>query len=291
MQIFLTGGTGFIGSHVINQAYTKGYSIKALRRTPNSEPRVPLQCDPCWIDKTMADLSPKDFSGCEAVVHLAAHSANVPYDSLENCIRENVLAPLQMFRIAIKSGIRRFIVAGSCFEFGRCGEREEFIRPDSGLEPVSSYPASKAAASVAFHALACEENLELLILRIFQVYGEGELQTRFWPSLRKAALAGENFLMTAGEQVRDFINVADVAARFVESIGRTDLKSGQPLFENVGSGHPLTLADFATQWWEKWDAKGDLMVGVLPHRKDEVMRFVPHIAATCPLETKHHHSD
>jgi nucleoside-diphosphate-sugar epimerase len=279
MLLFLTGGTGFIGSHFINQAHAAGHEIIALRRSPGSLPRVPLHTQPQWLDHPIDRITASDFTGCEALVHLAAHSANVPYDTLESCITQNVLAPLALFRAAIASGLKRFIVAGSCFEYGRCGERHGSIPPDAGLEPVSSYPASKAAASVAFHSLACEENLELLILRIFQVFGEGELETRFWPSLRKAALAGEDFPMSPGLQVRDFINVTDVAADFVRALDRDDLKPGNPVVENLGSGNPRSLIDFATQEWKKLKATGKLLPGAVPMRHNEVMRFVPEISA------------
>lgn len=277
MRIFLTGGTGFVGSHFINQAHRAGHEIVALRRSLASRPRVALDRPPLWIDVSLEEVCPGHLEGCGALVHLAAYSANVPYDTLENCIRHNVLAPLTLFRTAIVGGIRRFIVAGSCFEYGRAGERYEFIPADAPLEPVDSYPASKAAASVAFHALACEENLELLILRIFQVYGEGELESRFWPSLRHAALAGEDLAMSEGSQVRDFTHVSDVAASFVKALSRKDLAAGRPVIENIGSGRPLTLAEFAREQWVRFGATGNLSTGAVPMRRNEVMRFVPEV--------------
>jgi nucleoside-diphosphate-sugar epimerase len=275
MKLFLTGGTGFIGSHFVNQAHAAGHEIVGLRRTPASTPRVALVKEPFWIDKAQDEVEAADLAGCEAVVHLAAHSANVPYDTLEACITHNVLGPLKLFRAAVAAGIRRFIVAGSCFEYGRAGERYEFIPPDAPLEPTASYPASKAAASVAFHAFTCEESVEMLILRIFQVYGEGEAESRFWPSLRLAARTGGDFPMSEGLQVRDFINVVDVAAGFVAALDRQDLQAGQPLIENLGSGRPQSLADFAETEWKRFGATGSLIKGATPMRKNEVMRFVP----------------
>lgn len=275
MLLFVTGGTGFIGSHFINQAHAAGHRMVALRHRPESLPRVPLEREPTWIDRPMDQLTADDFRDCGALVHLAAHSANVPYDSLENCLLQNVLAPLAMMRAAAAAGVRRFIVAGSCFEYGRAGERYEAIPTDAPLEPTASYPASKAAASVAFHALACEENFELLILRIFQVFGEGEPESRFWPGLRRAALAGEDFPMSEGLQVRDFIDVRDVAAAFVQAVGRTDLQAGQPRIEHLGSGRPQSLIEFARGQWSAFQATGKLLPGAMPMRPNEVMRFVP----------------
>ena len=277
MKLFVTGGTGFIGSHFINQAHAAGHEIVALRRGLESRPRVALDVEPSWLTKQMRDVTEDDFLGCEVLVHLAAHSANVPYDSIENCIQYNVIDPLIMFRVAKNAGINRFIIAGSCFEYGRSGERYGDISVDAPLEPTSSYPASKAAASVAFHAFACESNVSLLILRIFQVYGEGEDPSRFWPSLRKAAISGEDFSMTSGKQVRDFINVKDVVRVFVDALERHDLVDGQPMIENLGAGKPKTLAEFAQTEWDSFGGQGKLILGAVDQRPNEVMRFVPEI--------------
>ena len=90
MKIFLTGGTGFIGSHFVNQAHRAGHEIIALRRSASSLPRIPLQRQPVWINKAMTELAAEDFAACEALVHLAAYSANMPYDTLPNCIRPDL---------------------------------------------------------------------------------------------------------------------------------------------------------------------------------------------------------
>jgi len=277
MKIFVTGGTGFVGRHFVNQALQAGHEILALRRAPAAITRPALPMEPHWIEGNLESLRAEHFQGCTALVHLAAHSANVPYDSLENCVRWNVLAPLQMCSVAAQAGVGTFIVAGSCFEYGRSGERYEFIPPEAPLEPTQTYPTSKAAAAVAFHGFACERNVRLLLLRIFQVFGEGELESRLWPSLRRAALAGADYPMTLGEQVRDFIPVEQVAAAFVAALTRTDFQPGRPRIENLGTGRPQTLRAFAEHWWRQWQAPGRLRPGAIPYRANEVMRYVPQI--------------
>ncbi|HEY5769229.1 MAG TPA: NAD-dependent epimerase/dehydratase family protein [Terrimicrobium sp.] len=277
MKVFLSGGTGFIGSHFVNQAHQAGHEIMALRRSASSQPRVPLQRQPVWINKAMTELAADDFAACDVLVHLAAYSANVPYDTLPNCIHWNVQAPLAMFAAAFSAGVASYVVAGSCSEYGRSAERYPLIPPDAPLEPTGSYSASKAAASVAFHAWACEANTRLLILRIFHVFGEGEADSRFWPSLRRAALAGEDFPMTSGEQIRDFIPVEQAAGSFVKAIDRSDIVAGRPRVENIGTGQPQSLKQFAEHWWKVWGARGRLIFGAQPHRPDEMMRYVPKV--------------
>jgi len=275
MRIFVTGGTGFIGSHFISLAQSAGHSIRAQRRAMTSQPRILLAREPEWLDRAMTELVPGDFEGCDAVVHLAAHSANVPYDSMESCVLHNVLEPIRLFRAGIAAGIRRFVVAGSCFEYGRSCDRYEQVPTDAPLEPTNRYAASKAAASAVFSALAAEENIELVLLRIFQVYGEGELETRFWPTLRRRALAGEDMPMSAGLQVRDFVPVETVAQSFIKAVERGDVQPGIPMVENVGSGRARTLAEFAAEEWKRFGATGRLALSEVPMRPGEVMRIVP----------------
>jgi len=221
-------------------------------------------------------LEPEHISDIDVVVHLAAHSTNVPYDTLENCLYWNLTVSLRMLERAFQAGVKRFVLAGTCLEYGRAGERYEFIPVTAPLEPTQSYPASKAAASVAALGFAAEKHVSLSILRPFQVYGEGELATRLWPSLRAAALAGRDFPLTPGEQVRDFISVQKVAARFLAELASPP-PEGQPRIVNVGTGVPRTLRDFAEDSWRQFGSTGRLLIGALPYRPNEVMRFVPEI--------------
>ena len=277
MKIFVTGGTGFIGSHFLQCALDAGHEVLALRRSSKSRPRIPLSREPDWLDKSMPEIEEGELVGCEVLVHLAAHSANVPYDTLENCLVWNVIEPVKLFEKAIAAGLPRFVVAGSCFEYGTAGERYQSIPVDAPLEPTQTYPASKAAASIAFSQLAIERKVELILLRIYQVFGEGETESRLWPSLRRAALAGEDFPMTKGEQIRDFIPVEQVAAQFLEACERSDLSPGDPIVENIGTGQPQTLREFAETWWQHWQATGSLKPGAIPYRPHEIMRYVPQV--------------
>jgi nucleoside-diphosphate-sugar epimerase len=123
-----------------------------------------------------------------------------------------------------------------------------------------------------------EHRLKLQYLRIFQVFGEGEAETRLWPSLRKAALAGEDFSLTSGEQVRDFTNVSKVARDLVDSLSTfPNVDPGEPLVKHVSKGQPMSLKEFVEHWWDEWGAKGKLRFGEEPYRDGEVMRYVPEL--------------
>lgn len=276
MKVFLTGGTGFIGSHLLNELTTQGHEVVALRRE-GSRPRIPLEREPEWIEAPMDSLPVGVFRGCEALIHLAAHSANVPYDTLENCLYWNLKVSLDLVERAAEECVQRFLLAGSCFEYGKSGERYEFIPVDAPLEPTQTYPVSKAAAAVALTGWARCTQRSLSYHRIFQVYGEGEAEGRLWPSLRRAALAGEHFPMSPGGQVRDFTPVEFVARHFAEALERPPVPAGEPEIHHVGTGKPTTTLEFARHWWSRWKAAGKLLPGALPYREGEVMRYVPEV--------------
>ena len=274
MKILLTGGTGFIGSHFLNQALAAGHKVRALRRSPISKPRIPILRQPEWLERQLDQVSVADLEGCDVVVHLAAHSVQYPIDTLANCLHWNLIAVLALFEQARLAGVQHFIVAGSCFEYGRSGERYDAIPTDAPLEPTNSYAASKAAASIALRQWAEQHQLSLEILRVFHVFGEGEAETRFWPSLRRAALAGEDFSMTGGEQIRDFLAVESVAATFLQrAIAENPERTRFKLF-NLSSGDPCTLRVFAEHLWEQMGAKGRLLLGKVKYRPDEVMNYI-----------------
>lgn len=275
MRIFVTGGTGFIGSHFLNQALAAGHSVTALR-LPGEKSKIPLKKQPEWIEGTLASPLRDQLKGCEALVHLAAVGVSPQKATWDKLFAVNVQQSLNLWQQAIEAGVKRFVLSGSCVEYGRSAERyEQSIPADAPLEPTHAYAASKAAGSIAAMALCTERERELLILRLFHVFGEGQHESNFWPSLKRAALAGEDFPMTAGEQVRDFVSVDAVAAKFAEGLSRKDLEPGRPLIENVGTAKPQTLRSFAEYWWRHWNARGKLLIGALPYRDNEVMRYVP----------------
>jgi nucleoside-diphosphate-sugar epimerase len=215
------------------------------------------------------------FNKNDTLVHFAAHGVDPSHNSWDGCFDVNVRQSLNLWRNACKAGVKRIIVCGSCSEYGTSGEQYEFIPVEAPLMPVDPYGTTKAMATIAAMGLARTEKIELAVLRVFHTYGEGEMEHRFWPNLKAAAEKGIDFPMTSGEQIRDFCPVSDVAETFWDAALACPLTPGQPVIHNVGTGHPMTLLAFAEEWWQKLEAKGKLLPGTIPYRKNEVMRYVP----------------
>lgn len=274
--VFVTGGTGFLGSHFLREGLAAGLKIRALRRQGTS-PRIPLPEEPEWVVGTLADDVSAALRGCDVLVHFAACGVSPQIATQEEMFQVNVMQSLRLWHRALDAGVRRIVLCGSCFEYGAAAARYERIPVDAPLMPVEPYGASKAAATMAALGLVAARPFELILLRPFHFYGEGQFEGNFWPALRKAALAGEDFKMTLGEQVRDFSPVESVARAFVAACRRSDPVAGVPVLENLGSGEACSMADFARAWWTHWHASGRLLTGALPYRAKEVMRFVPEV--------------
>lgn len=274
MKLFVTGGTGFIGSHLLNRLAATPHEAVATRR-PGSVPCIPLACEPTWSSTPLDQLEASDLAGCQALIHLASVGVSPRVAPWAELLHWNVAMQLRLLQVAHQAGIRRVVISGSFAEYGRSADHFEFIPADAPLLPTNPYAASKAAGFVTASAFAIEHGMELGYLRIFSAYGEGQHGANFWPALREAARSGADFEMTPGEQVRDYIPVEDVAAAVLDAAVRDDIVAGQPWVKNVASGHPVTMRAFAEHWWSRWQASGTLRIGAKPYRPNEPMRFVP----------------
>jgi len=282
MKIFVTGGTGFLGGHFLNQAHVAGNRAVAVRRA-GSVPRVALAHEPIWLEGNLDADWTNELSQCRVLVHFVDAGIPPRKPDWPELFEVNVLQSVRFWRQAVAAGVKRLVICGSGWEYGRSGERADYIKTEMAPEPSDAHAASKVAATMAALALAVEKKVELIVLRPFEVFGEGQPETCFWPSLRKAAVAGEDFAMTAGEQIRDFIPAEKVAEAFVNALVRNDLRPGEPKIENVASGRPQNLRSFAEHWWTVLGAKGRLKVGARSARPDEIKRYIPAVRAEAPM--------
>jgi UDP-glucose 4-epimerase len=273
VRVLLTGGTGFIGSHLLVELLQAGHEVVAVRR-PGSEPVIPLDVQPTWLECSLLDLTANALAGSEVVIHLASAGVSPQQASWRELEQINVAAGLQLIEKAHQAGVRRFVAAGSCFEYGAEADAWERIPPDAPLRPITPYGASKAAGFLMLHAFAKAHPVEMVYARIFTAYGEGQFSANLWPSLRQAALAGNDFAMTEGEQIRDFIPVTEVARHLRVAAERCDLQQTHPLVVNIGRGIGLRVVDFARQQWQKFGATGRLNPGAIPNRPDQMARLV-----------------
>ena len=209
------------------------------------------------------------------VFHLASDGVNQP-------------VPLEQLRISNVDGTRnlvrslarlrtppRVVLLGSCVEYAPKTGR---ITEEDPLGPYSDYGRSKVDAAV----LAQQEGagLSQVWVRLFNVYGSHDMSQRLLPYVVSQCRKGLPVEMTAGEQVRDFTYVDDVA----EGLMRLALAMPPTRFwevYNLGSGKALSLRDFVTEITAALRLHGlnpDVRLGVRPYRAGEPMEYLPDIS-------------
>ncbi len=278
MHLFITGGTGFIGGRLLQSLRITEHRVTALCRQPLQADARPV-LRRTWLCKPMDALHADDFQGVDVLVHLASPDVPPRPSQWPTLFYWNVEVLVRLLLAAHAGGVRRVVVAGTFAEYGRSFEDFEAIPSDAPLRPTYGYAAAKAAAFQAASAFAIERRIEMCYLRIFSAFGDGQYAQNFWPALKRAALTGEDFPMTPGEQVRDYVDVDQVARAFLRAAEAGDVQVGVPWVRNVGSGVPVSMRAFAEHWWSVWNAPGRLLVGALPYRPNELMRCVPRSGA------------
>ncbi len=279
-RYFITGATGLVGSSLVKQLLAAGNDVVV-----NCRPTSVLPCDGDKLRAVrcgLGEVSAADMAGCDVLVHLAAQMP-VPGLSLEQYMEVNLTQTLHVFRTAEAAGVKRVIQIGSCSEFGDTGNLCPRLSPQSPLRPQGGYGVSKAMASLALLDWAEGRKIEFSLLRLFQIFGEGERGNRLWPAMHRAALRGDDFELTPGEQIRDFTPVTYTAERIIHEATRGDLAAGVPAIRQIGTGRPSSLRDFAEYWWQYWGGTGKLLFGAKPYRDKEAMCFVPEVEVVAPL--------
>ena len=234
MRVLVTGGTGFLGCRVIPRLAQ--HDLLCISRHPERLPNIPsvnvvtsnLATDRDWITK-VAKFQP------EWCVHLAWDG--LPDYSFERC-RSNLDTSLRLLDVLVQSGLKRIVVAGTCWEYGRASGRVT-----EGQEPldVDLFAATKTSLFNVISSVARSAGFEYQWARIFFVYGLGQRSTSLLPSLRHAYVSNVKPDIRTPATVQDFIHVDDVAAGLV-SLVSSDAPSG--VF-NIGSGQPTSVSQVA----------------------------------------------
>lgn len=135
--------------------------------------------------------------------------------------------------------------------------------------PITPYEKSKYLLSKFSILFSKKNKINCRVLRLFNVYGDGENNKRLWPSLKKAALNGKDFLITNGLEIRDFINVDDASKKILEACNFKIKNNKFPQIWHIASGNAISVKAFAELYWKKFNAKGKIIFGRIQSRMNK----------------------
>lgn len=182
-------------------------------------------------------------------------------------VTRNLPACLHLIDQLISVGLKRLIVTGTCYEYGL---QNGPLKEDMLTDPVNCYGIAKDSLRRLIQNLYTDISLQWCWARIFYPTGIGQNPSSLIPSLIQAIKDGhKTFAMSSGRQLRDFIDVQDVARQLV----LLALHPHATGVYNIGSGIPISVYEKAQSIVAKHTSNIELVRGVSPDRMDEPLAF------------------
>jgi nucleoside-diphosphate-sugar epimerase len=253
--VLVTGGAGFIGSHLVRALLVAGYDARVLDdlSTGKSENLVGVEALAAHhgtrfqllVGDVRSEQKMRDaLEGCGAVCHLAAVASVAR--SVEDPVASNSVThggTVNAVRQAVEAGVPRFVLASSCAVYGDAAQLP--VAETAPPRPLSPYAAAKLASEQTCAAAADAGQLSAICLRFFNVYGPRQDPSSEYSGVISrfltAAAGGEPLTIYGdGHQTRDFVYVGDVVHAIVRALQRP--LNGVTV-ANVGSGSQTSLLD------------------------------------------------
>jgi UDP-glucose 4-epimerase len=246
VRIVITGGGGFIGSHLVDRCLAEGHDVRILDNfaTGRRENLLHVLAD---VELLEGDVQSYERAyaavrGCELVFHQAA-LPSVPRSVQDPLTTNasNVVGTLNVLLAARDSGARRVVLASSSSVYGP--GPAEARREDTGTAPISPYAVSKLAGENYARSFFSVYGLETVSLRYFNVFGPRQDPLSQYaaviPAFATAHLSGARpTVFGDGRQCRDFTFVSNVVDANLLA-AQADAVGGEAF--NIGCGEPIDL--------------------------------------------------
>lgn len=236
MNILVTGGAGFIGSHLVRHLLAKGENVTALDNLSTGlAENLPSEAKLIEMDILDEELPKVVAAGAfDAIVHLAAQT--MVDTSIKNPLldtRENLLGTVHVLEAARAANVKRVIFASTAAAYGDVKEDDLPVREAQPMLPLSFYGLSKLSVEKYLEMYEKLYGMEYVVLRFANVYGErqgdggeGGVISIF----AKAVAEGRDITIYGdGEQTRDFVYAGDIAEGILAALRTEEVNAAYNL--------------------------------------------------------------
>ena len=246
-NILVTGGTGFVGSHLVESLVSRGLRVIVISRS--FDPQSYFATQHLERKTILASGDLKDYFRVMDIIskyeidyifHLGAQAiVTTAYDNPRETIETNVMGTVNILEAARLYGrIKGIIVASSDKAYGKSSKKYLETDPLRGNHP---YEASKSSTDLIALTYAKTYSLPIVVTRFGNIYGEGDLNfNRIIPGIMKALVTGTTLsIRSDGTFVRDYVYVKDVVKGYLLLIDHIEKTQGQAY--NLSSDEMLSV--------------------------------------------------
>jgi len=249
MKCLVTGGAGFIGSHIVGKLLHNNHQVVVIDNE-SSEANDAFNWYEDDAENHVVDIRDFDacrplFDGVEYVFHLAAHSRiQIAMERPLECLETNYLGTYNMLECARQAGVRRFVNSSTSSSYGLLNQPP--LQEDMKTDCLNPYSASKVGAETLCQMYYRLHGLRTITLRYFNVYGPRQpLKGMYAPVIglfEEQKKRGEPLTIVGdGEQRRDFTHVSDVVNANICAM----MTNYSGITVNIGSGKNYSVNEIA----------------------------------------------
>ena len=246
MMALVTGGAGFIGSHLVDKLVEMGFEVRVLDNLSSGRLEyIKNHVERSLVEFVLGDLKNADTAraavkGVDVVFHLAANpEVRISVTDPAVHFNENVVATFNLLEAARLEGVKNFVFASSSTVYGE--PREIPVNEEAPLRPISVYGASKAACESILHAYSRLYGLNAIVLRYANIVGPRLRHGAIYDLLMKLSKNKEVLeVLGDGTQVRSYLHVKDAIEATI--LAWTRSSCGFTIY-NVGNLDWITVKD------------------------------------------------
>ena len=277
MNILITGGAGFIGSHLVDKLSQTDNNLSVIDNLHRGKiGNIKEHIDSKRIAFYEEDIRSYEeirskFSGIDVVYHLAAQS-NVlgAVADMDYSYETNVTGTFNVLKSSLEAGVKRVIFSSSREAYG-----EAQYLPVDETHPLNSkniYGASKAAGEIYCRVFRNMADMEVVIFRLSNVYGTRDFG-RVIPIFFENAAQNKDFMIFGKDKIIDFVSVEIVVDAFVKAMMLDGVQDETAV--NIGSGKGTSLIELGERIVKMTNTKAKLVIKET--NKAEVNKFIAKI--------------